>query len=122
MTEIPESDKTVSFQISRERIGDLVCNALEGGSTYWLDGFKPDSYPEGTSWGHEAVAHGADFTIRFDCGEKQHVVSGSRLANALELMARKYPKHFADFLNENDDADTGDVFFQLLCFGEVVYG
>jgi hypothetical protein len=25
-------------------------------------------------------------------------------------------------LNENDDADTGDVFLQLCLFGEVVYG
>jgi hypothetical protein len=41
-----------------------------------------------------------------------------------ELLAtdERYSHHYADVLNENDDADTGDVFLQLCLFGEVVYG
>jgi hypothetical protein len=31
----------------------------------------------------------------------------------LQLMAEKYPHHYADFMAENDDATTGDVFLQL---------
>jgi hypothetical protein len=37
-------------------------------------------------------------------------------------MAREAPQHFADFLNENDDADTGDVFVQCCLLGEIRYG
>jgi hypothetical protein len=37
-------------------------------------------------------------------------------------MAADYPRHFADLVNENDDADTGDAFVQCCVFGEVIYG
>ena len=30
--------------------------------------------------------------------------------------------HWRNFINENDDAETADVWFQLAVFGEVVYG
>jgi hypothetical protein len=32
------------------------------------------------------------------------------------------PRHFADVLNENDDAGTGDVFLQCCLFGEIIFG
>jgi hypothetical protein len=44
------------------------------------------------------------------------------LAKGLQTMAEKYPRHFADFVAENDDADTGDVFLQCVVLGDVVYG
>ena len=37
-------------------------------------------------------------------------------------MAKKFPKCFADFLTENDDAETADVLLQCALFGEVRYG
>lgn len=40
----------------------------------------------------------------------------------LEIMSKKYPKHYADFISERDDADTGDVFLQCCLFGELVFG
>ena len=44
------------------------------------------------------------------------------LQQGLQRMARKYPRHFADFMAENDDAITGDVFLQCVVLGEVIYG
>lgn len=32
-----------------------------------------------------------------------------------------YPRHLADMLSENDDADTADVFWQCIIFNEVIY-
>ena len=120
----------VTVSINRKRLGDLICCALEGGSNYWCDGFKPDIYPipEGESnsveWGHEAVAHGASFTIEHDFdGIELHITNNDEhLVRTMELMATKYPAYWNDFMTENEDASTGDVFFQLLCFGEIVYG
>ncbi len=43
------------------------------------------------------------------------------IANGLNVMASKYPRHFADFLNENADGITGDIFLQCCLLGEVVY-
>lgn len=111
-----------TVQVDRERLADLMCGALEGGSNYWCDRFKPDEYPEGCEWGHEAVACGASFTIWHN-DEKEHIDNGTaRIERALEIMAEQYPRHFGDFMGETDDAETSDVFFQLLCFAEVVYG
>lgn len=44
------------------------------------------------------------------------------IQKGLEIMAEKYPSHWADFVGGNDDADTGDVFLQCALFGEVIYG
>jgi hypothetical protein len=37
-------------------------------------------------------------------------------------MSEKFPEHWADFINENDDAITGDIFVQCCVFGDTVYG
>ena len=44
------------------------------------------------------------------------------MRHGLHLMSVKYPNHFADVMDENDDADTGDVFLQLSLYGEIVFG
>jgi hypothetical protein len=46
----------------------------------------------------------------------------AQLKLGLERMAKDYPTHWADFINENDDSSTADVFLQLCLFGEVIYG
>ncbi len=43
------------------------------------------------------------------------------IANGLNVMASRYPRHFADFLNENTDGITGDVFLQCCLLGEVIH-
>jgi len=44
------------------------------------------------------------------------------IRKGLRVMADKFPKHFGDVLDENDDAETGDVFLQCCLFGDVIYG
>ena len=44
------------------------------------------------------------------------------LLKGLQLMAKDYPQQWADFMDDNDDANTGDVFVQLCCFGKTIYG
>ena len=40
----------------------------------------------------------------------------------LNLMAQKYPKHFADLVSGSGDSNTSDAFIQLAVLGEWVYG
>jgi len=40
----------------------------------------------------------------------------------LALMAEKYREDFADFLSQDDDANTSDIFLQLALYGEVIFG
>ena len=53
--------------------------------------------------------------------EKHHITIND-VKKGLELMRDQYPRHYADLVEENDDAITGDVFLQLAVFGELIYG
>jgi hypothetical protein len=48
--------------------------------------------------------------------DKEAVLRGA------EVMKRKYPTHWDNFITENDDAITADVYVQCCIFGEVIYG
>ena len=54
--------------------------------------------------------------------EQRHVLDLPKLKRGLRTMIQKYPKHWAMFVDENYDANTGDVFLQCAVFGEVIYG
>jgi hypothetical protein len=44
------------------------------------------------------------------------------IGRGLNDLATKYPRHFADLVNENTDAITADVLLQCCLFGELIYG
>ena len=57
-------------------------------------------------------------------GEKptKHYLTMDNVQKGLELMRDEYPRHYADLMEEEDDAITGDVWLQLAVFGELIYG
>jgi len=128
---------TYNTEVDEQRIKDLLCNAFEGGSNYWYV-IKTFNYPEGqtkqslglefphldlpfVAGGSITVADMGDFgAAKGEMPDK--VIDRDALIKGLQLMAEKYPRHFADFIEENDDADTGDVFLQLCCFGDIIFG
>ena len=120
-----------SHKITVERIKDLLCNAIEGGSGYWIKTldrmggidceqarYRQDvPFVEG-GWLelvelNEEWQNATAFKYRIDL---------EVIKTGLTIFAAKYPRHFADFIAENDDADTGDIFLQCCCFGEAIYG
>lgn len=122
----PEPVISISVQvktdIAKQRIDDMLCNAFEGGSTYWCNKIVVENGDYcGGEWGHEVLTRGGNLIVHVQDDENA-IVKGSDLVAGLEIMADKYPRHWADFIAENDDADTADCFFQVLCFGEIVYG
>lgn len=128
------------ISITVERVMDLLIGALEGGSNYWYY-IIGNQYPSDTSkipvgsfnimecsvWGDGSVTicnkedyhhYGAD-----DSRLKTWLLNEEAMRKGLELMVTKeYIRHFSDFVNEDDDANTADVFFQLSLFGEIIYG
>ena len=113
-------------KIDAQRIADTLVSALEGGTGYWcqIDNEKGPNYNSKTC---DRIAAGhAHLLIIEDCGEgdepKTHKLDRCALDLGLRIMADKYPKHFADIVNENDDAETGDVLLQCALLGEIVYG
>lgn len=115
----------VTHTINSQQVYDLLVTGFEGGANYWYDDLEPlkktstrelhcDRFYE------DLLTHGFSLVDK-NTGEK-HEVKTDDLVLALDRMMRLHPNHFYDILNENTDADTGDVFLQLAVFNEVIYG
>ena len=122
---------TLPIEIPDQRIQDLLCSALEGGSNYWyfIESFNypkgEDKQSLGIEFEHlELPFKGGSltFTVPEDDDGKEYILDSKAIQQGMKVMAEKYPRHFENFLDENDDAITGDVFLQCCLFGEVVYG
>jgi len=122
-------DKTfkviTTVEITQERVSDIVCNAFEGGSNYWIDKVKIVSNPNNKDYASEAVAYDGELSIHYGAEEEDRRVvpfGQTQVERGLTLLAELYPHLFQEILNEQDDANTADVFVQLAVLGEVVYG
>lgn len=111
-----------------QRVQDLLCCALEGGSNYWYE-ITAFNYPNGLTKDDLEYPHlelpfrGGSLSISdIEDGEPCGELNREACERGLQVMADKYPKHYADFLGENEDAETGDVFLQCALLGEIVYG
>ena len=134
----------IEQEITVERIKDLLCTAFEGGTGYWalvLDGAEQEDMDKvGAEYYHEIPALGGELNIYdrdvshygIEPPELLGVINKERIEIALNLMAEgknedgtdaEYLKrHMDDFLNDNEDSDTGDVFVQMAVMGKLVYG
>ena len=122
------------IQITHNDIAGLLCTALEGGSGYWAraelaytptdaDMKDSETYGDWAGFAFYMVNHpDFKFTINDLEEEESYTLTLETLKKGLKVMATKYSRHFDDFINENDDADTGDVFLQCAVFGDVIYG
>ena len=134
--------KTISVvttvEIPRQRVADLLVGAFEGGCNYWIKhqcfGQKPPPTPTAIvspDTGEVYPTYDYPLTEGGECTFVAEDESGKEvtvklnletLTKGLEVMAAKYPRAFADFIAENDDACTADVFVQCVAFGRAVYG
>jgi hypothetical protein len=122
----------VAYNITVERVKDLLTSAFEGGSGYWIE--ETERIGEAKDRKQAPFLCDAPFVkdgylkVKEDGTEAKHGKGGwfnvdlETIKTGLAVFAQKYPKDFADFVNENDDAGTGDTFLQCVCFGEAIYG
>lgn len=141
----PTDDFTVQAEVTapESRVKDLLVSAFEGGSNYWYQivdfqfapGYDYQDFQEGgrmtdpDNYYHPAqlipFAPGCGlWIVDINEGEdsERWLLDRAAMQRGLALMAQNHPHHFADFMEENDDANTGDVFLQLSLFGELVFG
>lgn len=129
---------TATIEVPFERITNCITGCIEGGSTYWMNTFVPlpasadivaDIRAKGDGiwydteefWTRGGGAHlEFDPTTDKDTGKRD--IGIQHLKDGLSVMARIAPRHFADLINENDDATTHDVFIQCVLFAEIIYG
>lgn len=120
---------TISFgkdvAIQKQSIQDLLSCAFEGGSNYWYGKLEPldetivEGHPSDRFY-RNIMKHG--FRLFDTFGEKTYEIIPVQFETALKLMYNNHPRHFNDLNYDNFDAETGDVFLQLLCFEKVIYG
>ena len=131
---------TVVKNISNEEVANLLCAGMEGGIGYWakivkydkpamltyaLDCFNPDGSPKHLykHIDYPLNPGGAVYLMEEEAEVMEPLkIDREALQDGLEVMAEKYPKHFADFVEGGEDAVTGDVFIQCCVFGRIVYG
>lgn len=132
-----------TINITNDQVSALLVNAFEGGSTYWMNSYDYDRLGDReaeelhTPLGLRLEAkfqHGwlplADCPITVfwdedenDSSSQTHgTLDRAALQRGLDVMSTRYPRHMADAVQGNDDADTADVFLQCCLFGELVYG
>jgi len=127
-------------KIGADFVRGLLCCAFEGGSNYWYDDVAPEKYPDGKTrsdynkggsaqpdgdywhWCQLLPTTGGSVSLVDKEDGKRYVLDAPSIERGLAVMAEKYPSHWADALEGNDDAWTGDCFLQCCVFGETVYG
>lgn len=127
-------------RINKRRVSDLLCSAFEGGSNYWYLIEEFHAPPPENLRAHAGFRDGQVFRhLDYPLCEGGYLMISDRqiswnvemrtarldlaaVVRGLEVMREKFPRHFGNFLSENDDGETGDVFLQCALFGDVVYG
>jgi len=126
-----------------EDLWDLMVTAFEGGSNYWIGTvnmsvetrklhslFANEFSNTVTSW---RWYHQVPFVLAGTSGYKGHelemdtpagkyYLTITKLFEGLENMHEESPRHYKDFIEENWDAITADVFLQYALFGKVIFG
>ena len=117
--------------IADSRIADLLESAICG---YWAEEFTArfDSgaaeaenpvLGEYADWIFAALTPGGEAVLTLSLvegGFDMYVLDRAKIAAGLALLADT--PHWVDFMDENEDGTTGDVFLQMCLFGEVVFG
>lgn len=119
----------VTFTVNDERVNDLLTSAFEGGSTYWCElvsVVRPKGKNKGKYLQDIPFLPGGVVILKdkeeSGLNAETFALDRSSLETGLQTMANKFPYHFGLFMDENDDAETADVFLQCCLFGEVIYG
>lgn len=130
----------VALTISAERIANLMCSAIESGDPVttarkggWCSGIyyrtKRSTPPDG-NWYYDRpdFYESKDFQIEVvevddeaTGHETSHIIRRKELIAGLVTMAKAFPSHFAQILEDNTDAPCADVFLQSICFGKEKY-
>ena len=121
---------TVEHELDPQRVQDVVDNGLAWGLEWRQIIFS--SGPDGEElenifigelevgdW-YEKYKKGT-LKMVYDPDNGLHELTDAKLQNGLETLALDYPHLMTEILEENDDANTGDVLIQCALFGAEQY-
>jgi len=133
---------TITIDLTEDQRFNLLVSAMSGGINYWayfgddlweiVDKVQKPSKNvciEDRVWA--AIKAGKKLPVRdvegYDPvndleGEILGYISLKSIEEGEQIMIEKYRHHFFDIIDQNDDAMTADVWFQLATLKDVVYG
>lgn len=136
---------SVPRSIPTNRVKDLLVGFFETANSCWLnkydyrfrEGLTKKDFQEGGQFQipgdyyHPSqiipMTEGCAVVLTVDDPDKpegktkKFVMGPEQIKKGLEVMARDFPTAFNDFLEENDDAITADLFGQCIVYGKDVY-
>lgn len=133
----------VTIEVPDNRIADILCNALEGGSNYWynIEEFIAPPPSNLFAWDHDlkeddgspSVFRHVQYPLSIggaliisdregDNETKRYRLDRDSIASGLSALIAKFPQSFGAILAEQDDALTADTFLQCCLFGDALYG
>jgi len=120
---------------TRQKIEDQIITALEGGSNYWCSISKEEIEKiirevvlEGIPFSEKIFRYCYDLEKSVEIRDFENVdevlgvLSKKSMLRAIDLIKERYPHFYDEINNEDGDASTADVFFQLAVMGELVFG
>ena len=126
---------TINQEISRQVLEDIFVTALEGGSNYWYylsdeatklirDAVPKSEDPYLSTAILKAIEKGIEVPIN-DAEDEEEVLGTISLKTMQERLQKLSRSANSDALmahiNEEGDADSADIVFQYLSFGEIVF-
>ena len=112
----------IETELTEERLEEIVyglfITAWYGGSSYWAEVSEPNG-AEKTLLKMKNEGH----VLRVTPIDDDPVdVTYEDLLHGIVLLARDFTQSYHDVLNDYDDAETADIWFQLAVLGELTYG
>ncbi|WP_316196683.1 hypothetical protein [Bradyrhizobium sp. SZCCHNS3053] len=115
-----------SVSIDARKVADQIVTAIEGGSGYWMNSFKPEGEitTKVSPWYDDENIWSGEFKIRVevDGEDEPKFLTPESIRNGLNWLAQKHAWRIDQIVNESGDAETADVFIQVCLFGDIVYG
>jgi hypothetical protein len=111
----------VQVEVPEQVIKDTLISGFEGGSGYWLQ-IRNDIVPMGKDYIETLFRYGLMVQDQTEENTEPVLIKKADVMRGVELMAKHQPRHFADMVNENSDAETGDVLLQFIVNGALLYG
>ena len=121
-------------EVNEQDVADLLCTGFEGGVGYWckIVGYtKPEKIFEWNPFSTDGhvyryvqypLSEGGAVLLKDVESDDKWTLDLPAIKSGLSVMASKYPHQWKNFVKDQYDADTGDVFIQCCLFGEVVFG
>ncbi|TYO65440.1 hypothetical protein FXV83_16020 [Bradyrhizobium hipponense] len=115
-----------TIQLTAQHVADQIIAAFEGGSNYWIEEVTPKKGRELAKerpWYACPNVWSGDFLIEIKVQEdKAYELTPASIKTGLDYLSKQAASRIAEIVEENGDAETGDVFLQACLFGDIVYG